>query len=206
MEPWDKTCERIAKFYSGLVATLGATPSACDYGSEQSMHLKYAVIADADRFSGKRILDVGCGYGGFPEYLRETGEVFTSYTGVDLSKAMIDEARRFRKGHVSEAYFCEDILTENPGGPSYDIVVANGIFYLLGDAAWIKMNRLIQRMWELTKKTLVFNSLSVWAPQQNVNEYYADPLKVLKACRALTPMVALRHDYLPHDFTVIMRK
>ena len=68
------------------------------------------------------------------------------------------------------------------------------------------MEVLIKRLYELADHAVAFTSLSTWAMTQEPNEYYADPLETVRFCRTLTPWVALRHDYLPHDFAIYMYK
>ncbi len=91
---------------------------------------------------------------------------------------------------------------------TFDVVTANGIFYLLGEQAWPMMQQIIERLYELATSAVAFNSLSAWAnkEEQEAGEYYADPIKVVDFCRRLTPWVVLRHDYHPRDFTIYMYK
>jgi trans-aconitate methyltransferase len=96
-----------------------------------------------------------------------------------------------------------DILADDPGGP-YDLVVANGIFYLLGDDAPGRMQRLVSRLYHLSAKAVAFTSLSTWVDSMAPGEFHADPAATLAFCRTLTPRVVLRHDYLPHDFAVFL--
>ena len=35
---------------------------------------------------------------------------------------------------------------------------------------------------------------------------YSDPSQVFRFCKSLSEWVVLRHDYLPHDFTIYMYK
>ncbi|HZT87591.1 MAG TPA: methyltransferase [Stellaceae bacterium] len=177
-----------------------------------------------------RVLDVGCGFADFADYLeklsppprhpRESGGSAEAsaldscfrgndallaargieYVGVDIAPAMIAAARRRRPDLDLHRL---DILAEDPPGP-FDIVVANGTFYLLGDEAEATMQRLVARMFALARGAVIFTSLSRWAPRQEPGEFYADPLRTLEFCRGLTPCVALRHDYLPHDFAVAL--
>ncbi len=83
---------------------------------------------------------------------------------------------------------------------------ANGIFYLLGADAEELAQRIIARMFDLCSEAAAFNSLSSWADRPEPDEYHADPVKMVSFCRTLTPWVVLRHDYLPHDFTIFMYK
>jgi SAM-dependent methyltransferase len=198
-EAWSATTARIAGYYRELIERYQHDPRACDYGHPASQRVKFGVLAGVMPLAGKRILDVGCGFADFVPYLAaECGEV--DYCGVDITAEMIDTARRL---HPGLSLRCLDVLRENPGGP-FDLVTANGIFYLLGAEAPVLMRRLITRMFELSRDAVAFNSLSAWAPDPAPGEFYADPLETVAFCRTLTPWVALRHDYHPRDFTIYM--
>jgi hypothetical protein len=82
-----------------------------------------------------------------------------------------------------------------------DYVLASGVF---GLADWAFMGQAIQRMYALCEVGLAFNTLSAQAADREPGEFQADPGETLRFCQSLTPYVALRHDYMPHDFTVYM--
>lgn len=188
----------IGRYYDDLVARYGHDPRACDYGRAESQAIKFAVLSQVAPLDGKRILDVGCGFADYATYLsahfRDVG-----YTGVDLSAAMVASAHAL---HPDLAIRAANILDEDVG--SFDIVTANGIFYLLGAEAPDLMHALIARMYASATEAVAFNSLSAWATDQEAGEYYADPSAVLDYCRTLTPWVVLRHDYHSRDFTVYL--
>ncbi len=192
----------IVRFYEGLIERYGPTYRACDYGSAGSQSAKFKTLADVCDLTGQRLLDVGCGFADYADYLASR-YANVGYCGVDITPRMIEEARRLRP-HL--ALRVANILEEHPGRA--DVVSANGIFYLFGpgSASRRRMEGLIARMFELADRAVAFNSLSTWAANQEPNEFYADPLETVQFCRTLTPWVALRHDYLPHDFTVYLYK
>jgi len=198
-DSWPDRRQFVASYYDELIRTYGHQPRACDYGRPESQRRKFEVLCEALPLDHMRVLDVGCGFADFADYLaaRFAG---VSYEGVDITPRMIEEARKL---HPDQSLRVLDILTENPGGP-YDFVTANGIFYLLGEHAEERMQQLIARMFELCTTAVAFNSLSSWAPKQEPGEFYADPLATVAFCKTLTPWVALRHDYFPHDFTVYL--
>ena len=146
------------------------------------------------------VLDVGCGFADFANFL-DTRYRDVRYTGVDVSRAMLDEAARL---HPDKDIRRLNILNERPG--RFDLVTANGIFYLLGDGAEGLMRELIVAMFEAAVEGVAFNSLSAWAVDKEDGEFYADPLDTLAFCRTLTPRVVLRHDYHPRDFSVYLYK
>ena len=194
---WD----RIAEYYDERVRRFGHDPRACDYGRPESQQIKFKALSEVDSLSGRTILDIGCGFADFAAYLNcRFSDVY--YSGVDLCPAMIKEARA---RHPDLDLRVGNIL-DNAPGENFDFVMANGIFYLLGEGAWSTMKRIIDRMYSLANHAVAFNSLSSWAPDQEQGEFYADPLETLQYCRTLTPWLVLRHDYHPRDFTVYMYK
>jgi hypothetical protein len=61
-------------------------------------------------------------------------------------------------------------------------------------------------MFELCRKGIAFNIMSTRADFMEEGEYYADPAKMLDFCLGISRKAALRHDYMPHDFTVYLYK
>lgn len=195
------TFSRIADFYERRVAEFGHDPRACDYGRAESQQRKFRVLAEAADYTEASVLDVGCGFADYAEYLaaRFPG---VRYTGVDLSPAMIARARAARPGLDVRV----GNILEEAAEPTHDIVSANGIFYLLGADAPVLMRRLVAAMFARCRRGAVFNSLSTWASVHEPGEFYADPAEVVTWCREISPWVTLRHDYLPHDFTVCLSR
>ena len=92
-------------------------------------------------FSGKRVLDMGCGYGWHCEYAVQQGA--GSVVGVDLSWRMLDEAVAHRS-HPRIEYRCAAIeeLTFAPG--SFDIVISSLALHYVADFAAVAHN--VRRM------------------------------------------------------------
>lgn len=190
---------RIATFFDDLVAREDDEMRALDYGGRASQQLRFDVLDGMLPFEGARVLDVGCGLAHLADDLEARGRSF-EYLGIDLSPRMVDSARArrpdldLRTGNILEA---------DPGGP-FDVVVANGIFYVLGERGPELMRALVARMWELAFRAVGFTSLSTWSPVRSDGEFHAEPLETLAFCRTLTSRVAFRHDYLAHDFAVAL--
>jgi predicted TPR repeat methyltransferase len=190
---------RIARLYDGLVERYGHDVRACDYGHAASQQIKFRVLAEVTPLDRLTLLDVGCGFADYADYLHAR---FPSlrYTGIDLSAKMVAEARRLRP-HLDLRH--GNVLSE-PAEEQFDVVTANGVFYLLGDRAEAVMREIVERMYLRARRAVAFNSLSRWAPDPEAGEFYADPLATLAFCRALCPWVVLRHDYHSRDFTIYM--
>ena len=83
-----------------------------------------------------------------------------------------------------------------------DYVMASGIFHL-GDTQF--MQRVLSVMSASCERGVAFNSLSTWDEVNKKLGYFsADPEETVAFCRTLTPFIMLRHDYLPHDFTMFL--
>ncbi len=196
-----KKTEEIASYYDKLVKQHGHDPKACDYGHAESQQIKFSVLSGVLRGKEKSLLDIGCGFADFADFLHKRHRKLV-YTGYDLSAEMISYAQAL---HPSLVLRQQNIL-EVPPSESFDIVTANGIFYLLGCDAFFVMKELIVSMYKVSNIALAFNSLSSWASDKEENEFYADPLQVVEFCRTLSPWVVLRHDYHPRDFTIYLYK
>lgn len=190
--------ERIGKYYDGLLSQHGRSARSCDYGYPQSQRTKFEVMSQISNLSGKRVLDVGCGLADYAIFLRERFTDVT-YVGIDISESMTNEARLL---HPDLDLRRLNILEDDPG--RFDIVTANGIFYLLREDGRELMRELIEKMFSFATEAVAFTSLSLWARDREPQEFYADPLDTVAYCKSLTPWVVLRHDYHPRDFSIYM--
>jgi SAM-dependent methyltransferase len=193
----DKT--RISSHFERLLDGFGFNLQGLDYGRPESQRIRFEVLAEAIPDRDARLLDVGCGLGDYADFLAERRPRIV-YSGVDLTEKMVAEARRL---HPNLDLKVADILDPS-FNEHFDVVTAIGIFYLLGGDAFSTARRLVRRMWELCGCVLAFSTLSTLAPNKQPGEFYADPTEMLRFCLQLTPWCVLRHDYLPHDFSVYM--
>lgn len=201
MSNWQTKKTTIENYYSALIDEHGNSPRSCDYGRPESQDKKFRILAESMNLNNKTVLDVGCGFARFSEFLA-THFKDVHYHGVDITQKFVDEARvLYPTTNIRHA----DILNDD-FDQTYDLVTANGIFYLLGEGAQDLMHQLIARMFELSHDTVAFNSLSAWCGDQEDGEFYADPLKTVEFCRSLSPHVTLRHDYHTRDFTIYLRR
>jgi len=193
--------QRIVDYYETLHEAHGCSPLASDYGSHQSQRIKFQVLGEVADYSNKSVLDVGCGFATFSEWL-DSKYSGVEYHGVDITPTVTKAAAKMFPQHSIE---CRDILA-NPPERQFDIVTANGIFYLVRDEPAEFQRRMIATMFELCNEAVAVNTLSTWADVINESEFYASPTALLDFCRSLAPRVTLRHDYMGHDFTVYLYK
>jgi SAM-dependent methyltransferase len=187
-----------AENYRRRLREHGASHLALDWGSREGQRLRFRVLAEVGDLAGRRILDVGCGLGGFVGWLDERG-IAADYTGIDLTADLVARARSLHPGRrFLTGGILDDVL---PAGERFDYVLASGIFATYAEGAEDYLRRVVARMWSLADIACAFNSLSAWAPTREAGEYHADPLATAAFCRELTPWLVLRHDYHARDFS-----
>lgn len=91
-------------------------------------------------FNGKRVLDLGCGFGWHCQYAVEHGAAFA--LGIDISEKMLEEARKKNSSPLIE-YRCMAVEDFEYSPDSFDIVISSLTFHYLESFADIcsKVNR-----------------------------------------------------------------
>jgi SAM-dependent methyltransferase len=191
--------DRIAAYYDKLVDTYGHDPRAVDASSWTSLKLRYEALASVTDLTGKTVLEVGCGLGDLGAYLLERYEGL-DYRGIDISRRMIEGASHLHPGMDLRQANVLDLDVVDTA----DVVLAQGIFYLLGDEAEAKARAIITRMFEMATEAVAFTAISAWAPKVMPDEYRMDPAFALEVGHSLTRFVVLRHDYHPGDFSLYL--
>jgi 2-polyprenyl-3-methyl-5-hydroxy-6-metoxy-1,4-benzoquinol methylase len=91
MDPFGK--KELLNFYNRHLKDFGDAPQAVRWTPEGQLHRYETLTGIAGDFSGKRVLDFGCGKGDFYGYLTEKG-IHVKYCGIDINENLIDLARR----------------------------------------------------------------------------------------------------------------
>ena len=199
----------VVALYTRRLQNFGEGPLAQGWASRASQRRRFAALAGVGNLRGATVLDVGCGLADLYAYLREKGALGSpgDYTGVDFAPTMVRRAR----ARFPEVCFVHcDVAAPVPGPddealPDADYVLASGLFSYLDEG---RMRATVARLYAHCRRGLAFNVLSTLAPDKAAvgTLLAADPNETFRFCRTLTPWVTLRHDYLPHDFTVYLHR
>lgn len=188
----------VAVYYNQLADRYGDDPRAVDAPDLAALQARYQVLGDLTDMNGKRVLEVGCGHGLLGEYL--TGRYpEICYKGIDVSEGLIRIGHKHRPQLDLRQI---DFFDLDFHLCRYDVILAQGIFYLLRDDR--HPGQLIKRMWHMASEAVAFTAISTWKPGLDPAELHIDPFQTLKVCRGLTPWVALRHDYRLGDVALYM--
>jgi SAM-dependent methyltransferase len=195
--------EETTRWYAEKVRRYGYDHRGLGFGRRVSQELRFEALLELGDFDGQRLLDVGCGFGDFLEFLHGRG-IHPVYTGLDACAPMIDRCiERFGAG--AHRFVVADVLAHEPGEP-YDYVVASGLFGFEAPGARERIRPSLERMFAWCTRGVAANFLSARSPRPAADRVYVEPAAVLAMAFDLTPAVSLDHRYLPNDFTVHLHK
>lgn len=192
-----------SRWYEDKVRRYGYDHRGLGFRNRSSQEKRFEALLRLGEFAGRRVLDVGCGFGDLLEFLHARG-VRPVYTGIDVCEPMI---RRCRERYPAGAgrFLVADVLDYRPDEP-YDFVVASGIFGLDAPGARERIRPTMQRMFEWARVGVAANFLSRRAPARVEARVYLDPPEALAMALEITPAACLDHGYLPNDFTLHLFK
>ena len=197
---------RVVEYYEACLDRHGYSAEAVDWRSHEAQQLLFRAIKSMGIPDNSSILDVGSGLAHFYEFLSERGFSGT-YTGVDLSARMIDQARRRRPQLDLRV---GDILTESvvKPGERFDFVTASGLFSLRVGIPTAEFEQfieaMIRRMFELSRVATIFNMVTKYVDFEVDRLYYADPARYFNFAKSLTRFVSLKHDYPAYSYTLAL--
>jgi SAM-dependent methyltransferase len=164
--------------------------------------IRFDVLTSQYDFSGKAVLDIGCGFGDLLHTLGDKFEPVAAYTGVDLVEPLVEEARQRWPAH---SFLTGDFL-EIEFDHHFDFAVASGVFNHLLDGidneAFIEAS--MQRAFAVCRDGFAFDFLSDKVDYRLDHTYHASPERVLSMAYSLSRNVVLRNDYFPFEFSVFV--
>ncbi len=204
----DKILKSVGDYYSNKIKEFGNTPNGVDWNSKESQYIRFEQLCNVinkDEFS---VLDYGCGYGELINFLYQNSYSNFNYTGLDVSKEMIDAAKSLFKDRDRISF------TTQVEESKFDYVIASGIFNVRAshssEEEWLAyILHTLDRMNALGNHGFSFNVLTKYSDKEYMKEYlyYADPCFLFDHCKKnYSKNVAVLHDYDLYEFTIIVRK
>ena len=195
--------EVVKKFFNELTEKHGYNPKSLAYGSEKSQKIKFGIATEVGIGDNCSVLDIGCGFGDYFNYLKQRGIKNVKYCGVDISNKIVEVAKKKN----SLANVIEGNVLDLPDDEKYDYVISLGFNCVKTDSNWETLIEVLEKMWRLCKKGIVYNGVSTFSEISSEKTYFVSPIKVIDyIMNNLTYKVVLRHDYMQHDFTIFVYK
>lgn len=208
MDRVNKIEDKVAGYYDKKIQEFGATSKGVDWNGIESQELRFEQLLKVVVEEQFALIDFGCGYGATYDYLVEREYKLSKYTGVDISEAMLAEAKAL---HVDCANFYLSKSIEE--AKLHDYIIASGVFNVKQkepNDSWKEYcTGLLCKFNDFSTKGFSFNMLTKYSDKEYMKDYlyYADPMFYFDYCKKhFSKDVALLHDYKLYEFTIIVRK
>ena len=197
----------IQDYYRKRIMEFGSTAKGVDWNSEKSQVQRFEKLIEfLSLDKADSVLDFGCGYGAFLDYLKNKN-LFPKYTGVDIVEEMINLAT-LRQPNEASRFF-----TTLPFNQNWDYVILSGIFNIKGSTSiqeWENyLTHTLDLLFTKARKGLSFNLLTSKNDlnRRKQNLYYSDPDKISSIININPPYtLIIDHSYELFEFTVTILK
>jgi SAM-dependent methyltransferase len=196
--------ETIRVHYEKRFHKFGYSPKTLDW-DKGKQSLRFHILTSQLNLTGKRILDIGCGFGDLNQTLKAATENNYSYVGIDICPPLIEEAcRRYANDRVT--FKCNDIQTVNLD--DIDFAIASGIFNTKfkrsDNRAFIRDT--MHKTFEIVNIGFAFDFLSDKVDFRKENTYHSSPSDILDMAYSLSRNVILLNNYMPFEFSLFVFK
>ena len=186
--------DRIEEFGKGEVEALG-------WKAKENQLARFEVLAELTDFSGKSVLDIGCGHGDLFPFLLERFPTI-SYKGLDQMEDFLETASNRYIAYPQARFLWGDFWQADL--PPSDIVIACGaLSYRHSDPAFL--HKMIKKLFSYAKEAFAFTLLSKVKDTEGLLVAY-EAAAVYDYCRKICPNAVLKKDYRSDDFAVFMYK
>lgn len=205
--PQQTILSRVADYYSGKLEKHGPSPRGVDWNGLASQVTRFEQLTKVLPDQECSVLDFGCGYGALYDYLERTHRSEVTFTGLDISEAMITAAKQ---RHPEASWVTG---SDNVEDCAFDYVLASGIFSVrleFEEERWYQyILSTLDEIDRLSKRGFAFNCLTSYSDEDRKRPdlYYPRPAVFFDLCKTkYARNVALLHDYDLYEFTILVRK
>ncbi len=210
MNDFKNTELEIIERYNKRFAQHGESPLSLNWQDKKSQKSRFKNFLELVEIKNQDILDIGCGFGDFYEYLKECNIQPRNYTGIDINPTFIECCK---KKYPSINFHVNNTVDDELPDGNFDIIFMVGIFSYnfkeFDNENFIK--QVVTKAFNKAKHTLIFDmqSIIINKDYETANHiHYQKPSDILDFALSLTPHVILKHDYLPNparEFIVLMK-
>jgi SAM-dependent methyltransferase len=183
----------------------GHSHLAVGWGPKNRQATRFEILASPWDFAGKRILDIGGGFGDLYGYLAPRG--IAHYTGVDIVPDLVAVGRRAYGGNPNFELIQGDFL-ELELEAEYDLAFISGLFNfkLAQGGNYEFISQVLGKAMGLCSEGVSANFITARTDFQEDIVFYADERIVLETCFHLTRRLSMRADYFPFEYSVHLHK
>jgi SAM-dependent methyltransferase len=182
------------EFYQKSIEEFGVSAQGVHWNSKYTQYKRFEILTKCIKkdIKGSNVVDVGCGFGEYYNYLLKNHKLPQKYIGVDCEEKMIDVCNiRF----PNEQFLVQNILQDDLIKADY--YICSGAMNIL---SFDEVEIFIKKCFEASNKGFVFNYL------KNVTFNDIKQHDVEEICKRYSHSLILKDGYLDNDFTIFMVK
>lgn len=182
------------KFYNPAIKKYGISAKGVRWSSKYSQYKRFEVLTNfiENEIKESNIVDAGCGFAEYYNYLFDNNLKPKSYIGIDCEEEMITLAS---KRFLNTSFYIKDIIKDELVFADY-YICSGAMNILKKDEIFI----FIKKCFEASNIGFVFNFLKN-DPLTNVNF-----LDILHYSKSLSKRVEIKEDYLENDISIFIKK
>jgi 2-polyprenyl-3-methyl-5-hydroxy-6-metoxy-1,4-benzoquinol methylase len=182
------------EFYEKSIRRYGISAQGVHWNSDFTQYKRFQILTDFIKkdIKNSSIIDAGCGFGEYYNYLFDNKLKPKSYLGIDCEEQMINLAS---KRFLNTSFKKQNILKEELDFADY--YICSGAMNILEEN---EVFIFIDKCFNYSKKAFVFNFLKN-DPLTKVSKN-----KVIKYCLTLSSNIEIKENYLSNDFTIYLKK
>lgn len=200
MKKLNEISQQTIKRYSDRYERLGCDIKTLGWGTKEQQEYRFNQTLDNNiKFENKVILDIGCGFGDYYNYLNINNMNIKKYIGFDINSDLIFEAKKKYQNDIS-IFAVENILNTKKKNIA-DIGIMFGVlnFHLKEKMDNFEYSKnFITKAFELVNDILIVDFISTNVIFEYPKEdfiYYHSPAQVLEFAFTLSKNVVLKHNY-----------
>ena len=181
-------------FYKKAIDKYGISAQGVHWNSEFSQYKRFEVLTSfiQDSIKDSSIIDAGCGFGEYYNYLFDNNLKPKSYLGIDCEEQMIKLAS---KRFLNTKFEVQDIL--NDSLLNCDYYICSGAMNLLKKE---EVFTFIEKCFKASNKAFIFNFIK---NDSLTNVKYSD---IMDFSSKLSKQMFLKEGYLSNDFSIYLKK
>ena len=182
------------KFYHESISRYGISAQGVHWNNKYTQYKRFEIITKLIKKNIKdsTVVDVGCGFGEYYNYLINNKRTPKKYIGVDCEINMIEISK---KRFPNQEFYKQNIL--------YDELIEADYYLSSGALNILTLEQckiFIQRCYEQSNKGFIFNYL------KNITFTDIKEHEILDICKSYCDNLIIKNNYLDNDFTIFMVK
>lgn len=190
-------------FYDARVTSFGISPSSVGWKDFAQQKLRFDILTSDIDLNHKKIVDIGCGFGDLINYLISKGIILEEYIGVEVSKKMLEIAKKNTRAQLNTKYVNANVF-KDPMDITVDIAFMSGLLNLrqsTNSSSEILQSFLL-KVRPLVTEGLVFNLLTDEVDFEQPHHLHYNPSTTQFIVQNFFKDVSIKKDYGLYEFTV----